>query len=61
MQFKFDIPEAMNVLRTVCGKYLGTAQDHAYLQFVLNEIQNRLEKTQPTLEVVKDEQDARNE
>ena len=60
MQFKFDISEAMNVLRTVCGKYLGTATDHAYLQFVLDEIQSRLEKA-PTLEVVKDEKDARNE
>jgi hypothetical protein len=40
MEFKLD--DAIQALHSVCRQFKGTADDHDYLKFVINEIYKRL-------------------
>lgn len=39
---KFDLDQAIQALHAVCRQYKGTADDHDYLKFCLNEIYQKL-------------------
>lgn len=39
---EFHLDQAIQCLHGVCRQYKGTADDHEYLKFILNEIYKRL-------------------
>lgn len=50
MEFKLD--DAIQALFQVCRQFKGTADDHDYLKFVINEIYKRLKTEEPHLKPV---------
>lgn len=45
MEFKLE--DAIQALHSVCRQYKGTADDHDYLKFCINEIYKRLKAEEP--------------
>lgn len=41
-EMEFKLEDAIQALHSVCRQYKGTADDHDYLKFVINEIYKRL-------------------
>lgn len=56
---EFNLDHAMSALQNVCRQYKGTADDHDYLKFVLNQIYQKLKpvetKKSPDLKPVKND------
>lgn len=53
MEFKLE--DAIQALHSVCRQFKGTADDHEYLKFCINEIYKRLsDKKAPDLKPVPD-------
>jgi hypothetical protein len=50
MEFKLE--DAIQALHAVCRQYKGTADDHDYLKFCINEIYKRLKPVEPHLKPV---------
>jgi hypothetical protein len=49
---QFNLEEAMQNLLTVCREFKGTAAQHEYLKFCLDEIYKRLKDQKPDLKPV---------
>lgn len=51
-KMEFKLEDAIQALHSVCRQYKGTADDHDYLKFVINEIYKRLKDQKPDLKPV---------